>query len=152
MSFETLALFVPGMFVVLGGIFAVAGLRGVLHWNSFRRRAVTCTGLVTEIRAKAESRGSDATNRTIYYPVLAFRTVDGKEVQTQAQNGSSPTLLKEGQQVNVLYDPKDPTQAYAGRGTGGRVLPFVFAIIGIAVAAFGIRMLVPVVVELLGRG
>lgn len=148
MSFAAIALFVPGFFALLGGIFAVAGLRGAMSWQSFRRRSVTCTGLVTEIRA-VSSKSSDS-NSFIYYPVLAFRTVDGKDVQTQAVNGSNPTLLEEGQQVTVLYDPRDPTTAYAGRGPGGWLVPLVLFVIGAPVAAFGIYGLVGVVTEILG--
>lgn len=150
MSFELIGLAVPAMFTLVGGIFAVAGVRMVVSWQAFRMRAVRCTGTVTEIRTKFSSRASGSGSRTIHYPVLAFRTTDGKDVQTQAMNGSSPTLLKEGQQVTVMYDPRNPTQAYAGRGFAGRLMPLIFLVVGGVVLAFGLWQLVHVALEILG--
>ena len=91
MSFELIGLAVPAMFTLIGGVFAVAGVRGVVEWYSFSRRAVRCTGTVTEIRARVErGTGSDSSSTTIYYPVLAFRTPMAERSRPRRRTGRRP--------------------------------------------------------------
>ncbi|MQA05499.1 MAG: DUF3592 domain-containing protein [Streptosporangiales bacterium] len=148
-----LDLFVPGMFVLVGSIFVVSGIRSTATWLSFRKRAVRCVGLVTDVRAEWNSGNSDRSGHYIYYPVLAFQTNDGKEVQTVAGNGMSPPRYHAGQQVTVTYDAADPLQAYAGKGTSVGVMTVVFMLAGAVAATFGVSMLIGngALADLIGR-
>ncbi len=68
---------------------------------------------------------------SIYYPVVRFRTADGREVETQTMMGTSFKRVREGEPVTVLYDPKDPTHAQLER-SGGLVI-----VLGVAQCLFG---------------
>lgn len=146
------ALFVPLMFAVVGTVFLVGGIRSTVEFAAFRRRAVHCGGVVTDLRRvwQASHSSRSSSGQYIYYPVLAFRTVDGRDVQTVARVGTNPPAHRPGDQVAVQYDPRDPSRAYAGKALTARVLPVVFALVGGAFAVGGITMVVRSgVVELL---
>ncbi|MQA80905.1 MAG: DUF3592 domain-containing protein [Streptosporangiales bacterium] len=136
------ALFAPLMFAVVGTLFVLHGIRALVEFLSFRRRAVRCEGLVADMRKVWHSgRGSNNSGHYIHYPVLAFRATDGREVQTVAKNGSNPPMHRVGDNVGVLYDPRDPARAYAGRAVSARVLPVLFVVAGGAFAVGGVTML-----------
>lgn len=87
--------------VVFGLVFAVSGVVGIYHSLRFKRRGERVTGTVVEHRP-----GGHGT----WYPTVLFRTLDGQVIRTEtrwASNGG-PAL---GQQVQVVYDPLDPSRA-----------------------------------------
>lgn len=104
---------------------------GLVRLLARRRRAVRVHGVVVDVRAR-ESGTSRAGHRpTTYAPVLAFRTVDGREVQTESRVASNPPVAEAGQHVRVAYDPRDPTEASVDTARGSGVVAYV---VGLAVA------------------
>ncbi|MQA05500.1 MAG: DUF3592 domain-containing protein [Streptosporangiales bacterium] len=103
--------FLPVVLTAAGvGTFGYGLYRVVSLWL-FRRRAIKVGGVVMDIRIRV--KGGQVI-RSGYHPVLAFRTVDGRDVQAEAKNYSrSVTDYQVGDQVGVRYDPRDPRTAYA---------------------------------------
>jgi len=52
---------------------------------------------------------SDGT--TYYHPVLTFNTLDGQTITHHAKSGSSAQKYAYGEKVELLYDPKAPSNA-----------------------------------------
>ncbi len=142
----------------LGGVLACAkGIWTLVTGWRFSRRAQPAEGVVTgivEYRDRgggfsgssgawvdgAWTGGSGASApMSIYYPVVRFRTADGREVETQTMMGTSFKRVREGEPVTVLYDPKDPTRAQLER-SGGLVIA-----VGVAQCLFGAGFCVMVV-------
>jgi hypothetical protein len=51
-------------------------------------------------------------------PVLRFRTLDGRDVETLGRAGPGLRMLGPGQQVWVVYDPGAPRNAAVGSVSG----------------------------------
>jgi len=124
-------------FTALGLLFAGTSMATVLRTRRFFARAYRAPGVVTGLR-RADIVKSGTSVR-VYYPRLAFRTYDGRDIDTESGFGSSPPPAHPGDSITVLYDPQDPEKArVAGvRGCGG-CFAWVFAVVGLLFAAVGI--------------
>ncbi|MGH3319035.1 MAG: DUF3592 domain-containing protein [Streptosporangiaceae bacterium] len=80
--------------MICGGLlFAVVGGSGVVHEVRRTRRAVKVPGVVVELRPGIGG-GSSTTSAPKYAPVLAFRTRDGRDVQTEGDEASNPPAAR----------------------------------------------------------
>ena len=66
---------------------------------------ITTTGKVVRFVQSRHMRGSST-----LYPVLGFDTESGQHVEAQSKTGSNPSPFKEGQDVKVLYDTREPSK------------------------------------------
>ena len=133
---------VPVMFVLVGGVFAVTGLLDIRSEVVFHRRAVRCRGVVTDFDVRRSSGVGDSSGSTIYYPILEFRTSDGRDVRTTSRFGKSWRGCRAGEEVDVSYDPRDPSHAYLGSGASATVLSVLFTVFGSVSLAVGLNMLI----------
>jgi Protein of unknown function (DUF3592) len=105
-------LFGMAAIVVLGG--AIWSLNKALHAESY--------GVQTAGRVILDSYdGGD------YYPVVEFRTADGKAVRFRGPIGSDPASYAEGEAVIVLYPPQHPEEAMIRGFQGLWLRPVAFA-------------------------
>lgn len=123
------------LFTVLGAVHLVSAVRAA-------RRAVKVPGVVTALRPGLGG-DSDTTTSPKYAAVLAFRTVDGRDVQTECTEATNPPVAQPGQRVRVAYDPDDPTDAHVDSIWGGGMLvPALALVFGLIVlVAFGLSLL-----------
>jgi hypothetical protein len=94
------------IFTCIGLLFFLIG--GFLFYQefSFRQSAVKVQGTVKEIGSYKGSKSG-----TQYYPVVEFRTEDGKLYTFKSDISSSSPEYTAGETVIVYYDPKDPLEA-----------------------------------------
>jgi hypothetical protein len=128
---------IPLVFVAVGVLFAVLGVRNLRAGNRFIRTAGEASGEVTDVRARSVGHGTDS--NLAFFPVVRFQLPDGRVVETETDTGVNFKRPRAGQPVTVLYDPADPTHArIAGSVAGGVVHGFltvfgvVFALVGVA--------------------
>lgn len=111
---------------------------GLVRQVARRRRSVRVPGVVVDVRVRDTGTSRAGGRPTTYAPVLAFRTVDGREVRTESSVASNPPVAEAGGQVRVAYDPRDPADAYVdtARGTGvvAYVVGFAVALLVLAIA------------------
>jgi hypothetical protein len=88
--------------VVAIGMFAYAK-RLYVSGKRFRDQAELVTGRVIKIEARWDSEGSKA-----YHPVVQYITKDGETFTNTSTGGSSPASYKEGDAVEIYYDPQNP--------------------------------------------
>lgn len=93
------------------------------------RRFVRVSGHVVEVRAAGPGNLQTSNTSQSYAPVLAFRTVEGRNVQTISGRYSNRYADLAGQQVSVVYDPRNPTEAYLGTATGTPIFVLVLAVV-----------------------
>ena len=91
------------MFAVVGPVLVVRGIQSIRRDSRFQQRALRAQGVVTQIRW--DHRGEDSSS----YPVVRFNLPDGRTVEASATQGAAPGSGSEGDSVNVLYDPQNPT-------------------------------------------
>ena len=98
--------------VIFGGagitLLAVAGFWANLE-NQFLKSSARANGVVSRL----ERRESNRNGRTSYnyYPVVQFRTSQGRQVTFTSSSGSYPASYQEGDTVEVAYDPARPDHA-----------------------------------------
>ena len=93
------------VFGVLGAVFLVVGVWTFFSTRSFIATAARADGVVIDLEL---SRSDDSST---YYPIVAFRTQDGQEIEYQSNTGTNPPSFRVGESVTVLYDPQDPYDA-----------------------------------------
>jgi hypothetical protein len=84
-----------------------AGIQALGRARGFERVAWRAPAVVTEVRW----HWLDGINEQRAFPVLRFALPDGRVVHTESDVGSSPSPVRTGDRVTVLYDPADPTRA-----------------------------------------
>lgn len=132
-----LFLAIPVVFAVVGTAFVVAGVRTRRATARFERIAVRVPGQCVDLRLRSRQRGLGE-RHSAYHPILAFATLDGRQMTVESPWGGIPTPARPGQPVTVLYDPQQPARARVdglmGRGTFFSVVLIlmggVFAVIG----------------------
>lgn len=128
-TFWTMAFVVAGL--VSGGAGGVTWVRD----RRFRGRALRVSGVVVDLRA------SGGSPQTMYRPVFRFRTYEGRDMRGQSNMASNPPPARLGEQITVMYDPRNPVDAridkfgHRGKGVALILLGFVFLVAGIALAA-----------------
>lgn len=121
-----------GLVTAISLFLALTMLGSLVRGLAQQRRFVRVEGTVVDVREQADTTIETAGTAPAYAPVLAFRTVDGRDVQTESSRWSNRYAGSTGKRVSVLYDPKDPTEAYIGSLGGTPV--FVY-LIGFVIAA-----------------
>jgi hypothetical protein len=117
------------LFAVIGTVFVVVGIRGIRSTRVFERIAARVPGMCVDLVLRHSGSASVGESHSTWHPILAFATLEGRQMTIESPWGGVPAPARRGQQVTVLYDPRQPARArvdgWIGRGT-----PFyVFAII-----------------------
>ncbi len=100
---ESLGRLVGIAFIVIGSLFAIAGLIWLVRTAAFVSQAAKAPGQVIAMERSEGSEGG-----SVYYPVFTF-TDSGGIVHTQRSSfGSSDYSFEAGERVTVLYDTTTP--------------------------------------------
>ncbi len=102
------------LFLLAGLVLAVLGVIIIRQHRRLTRTGQrvtgTVTGTVTDLRWHSHAKQGGG-GYTTYHAVLAFRTLDGQEVEAVTRNGSRQIIARPGEQVPVIYDPRRPDRA-----------------------------------------
>jgi hypothetical protein len=124
--------------VILVGV-VFAGIGGYLVYRKRRLAKVgqRCPGTVVDMREHI-SRDTHGVETRTWNPVLAFKTPDGQDIQTEVTRGGF-AADQVGAQVGVIYDPENPRNAEidtpAGRSAASG---YVTMAVGLLIIIFGI--------------
>ncbi|ROO85261.1 uncharacterized protein DUF3592 [Actinocorallia herbida] len=119
------------LFVAVGLLVALGGVRGVFSARSFARKAHRVPGVVSDV--KTRMTGSGRSLRAANRPVLVFTTLEGRDITVESREPSDHGV---GAEVEVFYDPANPTSATAGAPASGGFGPIIAGLI-FAAFAFG---------------
>ena len=126
------------LFLLAGLLIAVLGVIIVRQNRRLTRTGQRVTGTVTDLRWHSHATQNGG-GYTTYHAVLAFQTLDGREVEAVTRNGSRQIIAPPGEQVPVIYDPRRPDRAEidtrAGRSTWW---PPLVAVAGLAMTVYGV--------------
>jgi hypothetical protein len=79
----------------------------LLTFSRTKRFLASALEARAEVVGLQERRGTQQ-HDVAYYPVLRYRTQQGKPQETVSSVGSNPPRYKEGDSVVILYDPAKP--------------------------------------------
>lgn len=126
------------LFVGVGGFAVIGGLQSLRETRGILSRAERAPGILVRIHVEHFDGGVHQ------YPVLRFRTVRGREIETTSSVTGTPTFLFQmrGQQVPVVYDRDAPENARIDDAHGrGRPNAFLFIALGTVFALIGVAYL-----------
>lgn len=136
-------LIIGGVFAPVGVILLVICVVTAVGSVQFRADSETATGTVVGVEPH-RSCHRDSDHRmscgTSYFPVVRYRTADGRQVTFSASSGSShrPQV---GDQVTVLYDKGDPDHARVDSFAEFWLAPLITGLLGLVFAAVGLILL-----------
>ncbi len=124
----------------VGPVFTVVGLLAIalaiylgLERADFLETALTADGEVIKLN---ERRSDDS---YVYYPVVEFKLPGSYDVLSfEHDAGSNPPSYRVGEQVQVLYDPRNPQNAIIDAGLFNWFAPGIASIMGLIFASVGI--------------
>jgi len=93
-----------------GGVVLIAlGAQEYTKSRAFKAEAASALGRVVGFETFHSS--GTATRDDIHYAVVVFTLEDGREIRFRGPSKDGPVKLRKGDEVDVLYDPDDPTVA-----------------------------------------
>ena len=121
-----------GIWCFVGLIFLIIG---IAFRRSYARREERlrgyADGTVTEV-VRRKSRDT-----SYFYPIVSFE-YEGRTISLESNVGGGQKKYYEGQKVDVLFDPDDPSVFRLGNDTGTRLLGNIFLAVGLGCIAISI--------------
>ena len=127
-----------GVWCLVGVVFLGVGIgfrRSFLRREE-RLRART-NGTITEMvrRVRHGSRGASV----YWYPIVEFEA-DGRRISLESDEGGGRKAFYEGQPVEVLYDPDDPSCFRLEGRNANQLLGNIFLVVGLGCIAIGVAV------------
>ena len=133
--------FVPLGFVAAGLLFAVIGIHTYRSSRRFERNAQRASATITKLTQKSIGRRPGVSG-LIWVPTVRFQAADGRTIEVEAAAGTNPSSHQEGQQVDVLYDPRTPEHVRLATGGAGAIFSYGFILFGAVLAFLGLIVFV----------
>ncbi len=92
--------------IVIGVSILFLGWEWRAHTQEMVAAMLPAEGRVVQVVPRADSEG-----KTLFYPIVEFRTAEGRTIRFQGSTGSNPPSYRTGAQVKVRYDPQSPESA-----------------------------------------
>lgn len=99
----------------LWGVYA-----GYISWK-LENEGITTTGMVVRLEESDSAEGGCC----VYSPVIEFTASDDQKYSFEGDTASDPPAYDVGEQVNVIYDPKDPDTAQINKWTERWLFPIL---------------------------
>jgi hypothetical protein len=136
---EVQAVVVPIVFAMVGLAVAGRGIRSIVMTRRFLAVAQEVLGVVYGHRRVVHPHANRGSGKVVKIPILQFTTRSGQRVKTEQAMTSGWGVPDPGVEVEVLYDPADPTRAAMTGTTNGVTAEaffcILFGIIDVAVCA-----------------
>jgi hypothetical protein len=98
--------------------------------------------MVVKVQYMTDEEGRQLPPENFYYPVIEYRSADGRRHSMQLIEGSSPASYEVGEDVTVLYDPEHPLDARIKSFSSSMLMWVLPGITGILGVSFLIAVLV----------
>ncbi len=124
---------IPVVLISIGILFTATSVILYLSTKSFIEDSEKTTGeVIAIIDVPADLEGSGG---VMYAPVIRFTTDRGNTITFQSAHATNPASYREGDKVQVLYDPDDPGTARMHDFMSLWIAPIVSLFLGICLLA-----------------
>jgi hypothetical protein len=117
------AFLVAGIGLLTGGLL---WFRSTIHWV---RSASSAQGRIQGFVKSLSEEGRD-----YYYPLIAFKTPDGRQIEFRSKLGRERPTYQVNDPVEVLYDPRRPDKAVIRSFSSLWLFPGILTAIGLGFA------------------
>lgn len=124
-------------FGFVGFILAALALFFWLRTRSFLGTAQKAQGTVIRMVYSSDSDGGGG-----YSPVYTYRTMSGQVIEVTDSMFSNPPQFKEGQMIDVLYDPENPGRARINKWFNLYFVPLLLGFLELVFGGIGIAMII----------
>ncbi len=131
------------VFSLVGLLLVAIGVFLLVRTRTFISTAQETKGTVIRMLSSSGSEGG-----TVYAPVFQFTTIQGQSIEVEEKVYSSPPQCSQGQVVDILYDPQDPSRARVKKWSSLYFVPLLLGGMGIAFGGIGIVLLIFKVIDL----
>lgn len=131
------------VFSLVGSLLVVIGLFILARTRVFISKSREVKGTVIRMVSSFGSEGG-----TVYAPVFKFTTLQGQVVEVEEKVFSNPPEFTQGQVVDILYDPENPSRARVKKWFNLYFVPILLGGLGIIFGGIGVVMLVVTVIHL----
>ena len=124
--------------LAFGGVGFLLAALALLFWlrtRAFLGTAQKAQGTVIRMVYSSDSDGGGG-----YSPVYTFRTMSGQVIEVTDRMSSNPPQFKEGQIVDVLYDPENPNRARINKWLNLYFVPLLLGFLGLVFGGIGIAV------------
>jgi hypothetical protein len=130
------------MLGIVIGLCFVSCAGWILYRNrQLGRKGQRVTGTVVSYDSRRMMDGGDEFGM-VYRPTVKFRTIDGRDIQTEIAIGSTRPPAGLGGQVPVIYDPDHPERARINTAVGRRRwVPVILGLPGLLILIQGVYSL-----------
>ena len=125
-------------FCSVGALLAVIAAYFFISTRTFMSTAQEVKGKVIQM----VYRGTSSSSGGGYSPVYQFKTIEGKEIVVTDNLSSNPPAFKEGQSIDVLYDPANPQKARIKRWMSLYFVPVLLGGLGVIFGGIGVALLI----------
>ncbi|MEN2402185.1 DUF3592 domain-containing protein [Flavobacterium sp. MC2016-06] len=123
------------IFGLIGLVFFSGSLYSYLDQQAFLKRAEKVQGTVIELIVNRSN------NSTTFTPVVFFTTKDGKEIEFTSSISSNPPSYNQGESVEMVYDPTNPSDATINAFSSLYMGPLIFGIFGLVFFLVGFSII-----------
>lgn len=125
------------VFSLVGGLLALIGAFLFIRTRIFMNTAQEVKGTIVRM---VWSSGGDGGGG--YSPVYQFRTIEGQMIEKQDNLSSNPPMFKEGQVIDVLYQPGNPQNARIKKWMSLYFASLLLGGMGLIFGGIGVVMLI----------
>jgi type II secretory pathway pseudopilin PulG len=126
------------VFAIVGVVMLVIAVVVFSRTRRFLATALSAQGTVIEMIERTR-RDREGRTSTVWAPRVQF-SVSGQTIEFESKVGSSPPRYKEGQAIEVKYDPQDPNNARVAAASSMWLVPALVGGIGVIFLIVGLGM------------
>jgi hypothetical protein len=121
------------VFTIAGGCTLACGLCLYLKRQIFVKRACSSTGVVVKYISVSDIDGKEAC-----FPVIRFKTAGEETVQFKSRISFAPSTHRMGEELPVLYDPRDSRKAEINSFKTLWIFPVSIIVVGLIILFSGL--------------
>ncbi len=132
------------VFSLVGGLLAAIAVFSLIRTRIFIRKAQEVKGTIIQMVYSRSSEGGGS-----YSPVYQFNTIEGQTIVVADSLSSNPPMFKEGQVIDVLYDPENPQKARIKKWMSLYFVPLLLGGMGLIFGGVGIALVIAQIIALI---
>lgn len=123
-------------FLLAGIILMLIAYVKLRDFSKYQKNGVRTKGVVEDLIKEYEKGDTNYS----YYPVIYYKTNEGREIQKKYDLGTNPASYKIKQEVEVIYLPENPLE-YIINDARSRYIYYAFAVVGMLLFLMGLFFL-----------